>query len=64
MMEKVTLQFKTIDDLWHFKKEIRSQELEINERELSIYCECEEDEIQLAVTKYGATLRERTGSQK
>ncbi|MFL5740862.1 MAG: hypothetical protein ACJ75B_11635 [Flavisolibacter sp.] len=57
-MNKVTLQFRSAQDLWQFKQLIKNQSIEINVKELKAICYCTNREIDMAIQKFGATLVE------
>jgi hypothetical protein len=63
IMQKITLKFKSANQLWAFKQLIKSQDVEINLNQCTITCNCSEDELTLAVGKFGAeVLSPATGS--
>ena len=58
-MHKVTLQFKTESDLRNFFDTCKLKEAEMNLRNLTILCNCDEREIELAVNAFGAIVIRR-----
>ena len=56
MTQKVILKFATVSSLWSFRLEIHAQAFEMNFQQLSITCECSKQQIELAVTKYKASV--------
>jgi hypothetical protein len=64
MKQTVTLHFPSLDDLYKFSKEVGPNNFEISIRALLLSCDCTDEHIKLAVTKYGATvIQQESGSQ-
>jgi hypothetical protein len=57
-MTAVTLMFPTIQALKQFSEATSGKYVEININKLTLTCTCSRDEIELAVHKFGAKLRE------
>lgn len=55
-MRKVTFQFKEFQDLRTFMQIVQSPSREINYADLTLVCECEVDEIEMAQKKFNASL--------
>lgn len=55
MKREVTLQFPSFEALWAFNLSIHSPFFEFNPRKKMLYCECTDDQINLALTRYRAT---------
>lgn len=55
-MRKVTLRFTDHRDLRRFVQVVSCNYLEINMKELTLICDCDESEIQLAEKGFSATL--------
>ena len=55
-MQKVTLKFKSANQLWAFKQTIRAHDVEINLTHCTLTCNCSEMEISLAIEKYEAKV--------
>ena len=60
MLKKVTLVFKTIFILWAFAQAINSNDFEVNTTNNTLTCDCDDDDVQLAITEYGATFLKST----
>ena len=58
-MHRVTLQFKSESDLRSFFELCKFQEAEMNLRTLTILCNCEEREIELAINAFDAIVVRR-----
>ncbi|MDQ3279411.1 MAG: hypothetical protein M3Q06_13865 [Bacteroidota bacterium] len=52
----VTLQFKQLEELARFKSLLQTNNFELNSYNLTIICDCSENEINEAVNRYGAKL--------
>jgi hypothetical protein len=55
-MKKVTLHFKSIQQLWQFKQAINTQEVEVNFDQCTLTCHCDEKEVQLAIDRFNAKV--------
>ncbi|HZH95985.1 MAG TPA: hypothetical protein VEY06_08875, partial [Flavisolibacter sp.] len=55
IMKKTTLHFKTIFQLWNFKKAIAACEVEVNLSTRTLLCSCKTEEVRLALDNYGAS---------
>jgi hypothetical protein len=55
-MQNVTLKFRSAEQLWQFKQAIQVQEVQINLKDCTITCSCNEKGITLASEKYVASL--------
>ena len=58
-LQKTTLKFKTVRELWEFKMLTQTADVAINFHERTVTCNCNEDEIRLAINKFNAQLQER-----
>ena len=54
--ERIKIKFHTIHKLWEFAQQLISHNIEINTKEISLICECEETEIIMAIEKYHAHI--------
>jgi hypothetical protein len=53
-----------LDDLYKFSKEAAPNNFEISIRALLLSCDCTDEHIKLATTKYGATVvKQESGKQ-
>lgn len=50
-MRLVTLEFPAIKMLWSFRCEIEANAFEVNPRNRTITCQCDEQQIKLAMEK-------------
>jgi len=57
---RIALQFHTMRALWNFAQVIDCKTIEIHSREVKLICDCSNEEIQLALTKYEARILEGT----
>jgi hypothetical protein len=55
MKREVTLQFPTFEALWAFNVTIHSPFFELNPRKKMLFCECTDEQLNLALTRYHAT---------
>lgn len=55
-MRLVTLQFPTANLIWNFRCEIEANFFELNLGNRTITFKCDEQQIRLAMEKYGAKL--------
>lgn len=55
-MQKMTLKFRSVGQLWEFKQTIKAHEVEVNLHKCTLRCNCSEAEVALAVEKFGAVL--------
>lgn len=55
-MELVFFQFPTIRDLWKFRVEVNALMFEINFLRRTLICECSDEDLDLAVSKYSAKI--------
>lgn len=55
----VTLQFPSIERLWKFRLEIRSDDFEMNLNDRTIICRCTDKDIELALDKYKGSVVEK-----
>jgi hypothetical protein len=64
MYQAVTLHFPSLEKLYGFNNETSPNNFEISTRALLLSCDCKDDHIQLAVTKYGATIVKQENGNK
>jgi len=57
MIEKVTLVFPSLNGLWNFVRECKVNYLEVVNETFSLVCSCGESDVNIAKTKYGATIQ-------
>lgn len=57
-MKNVTLQFPSNHNLWLFRKTIKLPSLRVNRVLITLTCACFADDINIAVTSYGAKIVE------
>jgi hypothetical protein len=55
---KVTIKFSSLTNLWAFRMVIDANIFEMNMSQISITCECTEEQVQLAIEKYNGKLIE------
>ena len=55
-MQKTTLVFLSLKDLWEFRQAIQANYIEINTKNKSITCECSKAHIELAVEQFNAKI--------
>jgi hypothetical protein len=55
---RIALQFSDVYMLWEFAKQLTCKSLEFIPADKSLLCDCTEDEIHLALSRYGAKLLE------
>ena len=55
-VQKVTLVFPTLHQLWDFAQAIRANTTEINSTTRTLICDCNDEDITLAKEKYGAVV--------
>jgi hypothetical protein len=53
---KVTIKFSSLTNLWSFRMVIEANIFEMNMSQISITCECTEEQVQLAIEKYNGQL--------
>jgi hypothetical protein len=64
MKQTVTLHFPSLDDLYKFSKEVGPNNFEISIRALLLSCDCTDEHIKLAITKYRAIIvKQESGNQ-
>lgn len=65
-MGYVAIQFPTVYDLWNFRRETGITLFDIVNDPRTIICECTDEEINLAITKYQGkvTVKESNHSQR
>ena len=51
-MQKTTLVFMSLKDLWEFRQAIQANIIEINTKNKSIACECSKEHIELAINRF------------
>jgi len=57
-MKKVILKFTSAKQLWAFQKIMKATAFEINLKDYTIICDCDETEINLARDTYKAQVEE------
>lgn len=55
---RIKLKFHSVQELWRFAQHINAVNIEINTRERTLICDCNEAEITLAVDEFGAAVAE------
>ena len=55
-MKKVCLQFPTLYALWEFAQTLKINTIEINTRKKTLTCDCNEEDLNKALTKYKAVI--------
>jgi len=55
-MDKVTLVFPSVQEMWQFKIVSKANYIEINLPARSLTCSCSREEIELAVKKFNAKV--------
>jgi hypothetical protein len=55
-MQKTTLVFLSLKDLWDFRQAIQAKHIEINTKNKSITCDCTKEHIDLAIKKFHAKI--------
>lgn len=63
-MQKNTLVFLSLKDLWDFRQEIYATDMEINTKNKTITCDCSPEHIALALQKYHAKIVETNTGKK
>jgi len=53
-LQKVTLIFTSLNQLWGFIREAKINYTELIERDFTLICDCTSSDIELAKQKYGA----------
>ena len=53
---KFTLQFSTMRPLWRFAYKLNCKSISINTKDCKLVCECSPEEMNAAVTFYGAKI--------
>lgn len=56
MKSRVSIRFTSLTKLWAFRMAINVNVFEMNMSELTITCQCNEEDIQLAANKYGGKV--------
>ena len=64
MKQSVLLQFQSLEELLRFKSEAMANCYEISPGKLLLTCDCTKEHIDLAKTKYRATLVEIKGKSR
>lgn len=57
IVQKVTLVFPSLNQLWSFVREARVNYSDLDETKFSLECNCNETEIEMAKEKYDAQAR-------
>lgn len=57
-MEKVFIQFQTPQDLSNFRKQAKDKIFKTEISDLVLHCECDKELIAIAITKYGAIVKD------
>ena len=55
-MQKTTLVFLSLKELWEFRQAIHANYIEINTKNKSITCDCTREHIQLAIDQFHAKV--------
>jgi len=55
-MEEITLQFRSLDDLWAFRIDALISFIGMNADKLLLTCRCSKASMQLALSKYKAIV--------
>lgn len=50
--QRIKIKFHTIHTLWEFAQQIKSVNIEVNTKETTLICDCDEPEIIPAIEKY------------
>jgi hypothetical protein len=56
MKKEVILQFPCLLDLWKFRAAAHIPLFEISASQATLSCQCSEEEVQLAISKYHASV--------
>lgn len=56
MKSRVSIRFTSLTKLWSFRMDIHVNVFEMNIAELTITCQCSEEDIKLAENKYGGKV--------
>jgi hypothetical protein len=56
MENEITLQFRSLDDLWAFRIAALISYIEMDKENCILICKCSHEYLQLAVKKYGASV--------
>jgi hypothetical protein len=59
-MFQAVLQFPNIQELWGFKEKIFATSIEVNVRELKLFCRCTDADLEMAKTEFKAEIIEAT----
>jgi hypothetical protein len=60
MRQNITFEFPSLIDLLAFRNEIRTSSFEMNPKKKYFTCECTEDQVNLAIQKFGAFVISET----
>jgi hypothetical protein len=63
-MKKVTLLFPSLYRLWQFRETLETTHVEINTGNCALSCNCNEGQVNRAITDFGATLQENEVEKK
>jgi len=55
-LEKVTLVFPSLSQLWEFVREAKINYTEFSAADFSLLCNCNQADVELAKEKYGAAV--------
>ena len=55
-LEKITLVFPSLNQLWGFVREAKINYSEFNAADFTLLCNCSEADLEVAKEKYGATM--------
>jgi hypothetical protein len=55
-LEKITLVFPSLNQLWGFVREAKINYTEFNAADFTLICNCSQSDFDVAKEKYGATL--------
>jgi hypothetical protein len=55
-LEKITLVFPSLHQLWNFVREVKVNYKEFSPVDFTLVCDCNQYDVDLAKVKYGATM--------
>ena len=61
-LETITFVFPSLNQLWGFVREARINYIECSTANVTLACNCNQSDIQLAKEKYGATIQDKSNA--
>ena len=61
-MKRVTLLFTSANGLWGFVRESKVNYQEVVDEKKTLFCDCGETDIQIAISKYGAVEADKNSN--